>query len=99
MQVRLPILMTHIPELAALPEPRRQEVLDRCANDPSMQVLRKRCTMLVRLGWAVLPVGLIAYLVLTRTAINPKIIFWFLVVAMVTSVTVMVGSLLLYCRR
>ena len=64
-----------------------------------MRALRKRCTTLARLGWAVLPIGLIVYLVLTRTAVDLKVIFWFLAGAMATSVTVMVGSLLLYHRR
>ena len=54
---------------------------------------------LVRLGWAVLPVALIAYLILSRTGIDPRLIGFVLVGGIVTSVAVMVGLLLLYHRR
>ena len=99
MRVRIPFLKTHVPELASLPEPQRQEVLARCVNDPSMHALAKRHMTLMRLGRAVLPVALIAYLVLSRTGIDPKTVFWFLACAMVTAVVVMVGSVLIYHRR
>ena len=99
MQIRIPFLKTHVPELALLPEPQRQEVLARCVNDPSMQTLAKRYMTLMRLGWAVLPVALVAYLVLSRTGIDPRIISVVLIGGMVTAVVVMVGSVLLYHRR
>jgi hypothetical protein len=99
MQVRMPFLKTHVPELASLPEPRRQEVLARCVSDPSMQALAKRHMTLMRLGWAVLPVVLIAYLVLLRTAADARIIGVVLIGGMVTAIAVMVGSVLVYHRR
>ena len=99
MQVRIPFLKTQVPELASLAEPRRQEVLARCVSDPSMQALAKRHMTLMRLGWAVLPVALVAYLMVWRTGIEPHIISVVLIGAMVTAVVVMVGSVLLYHRR
>ena len=98
MQVRIPFLMTHVPELASLPEPRRQEVLARCVSDPSMRALAKRHMMLMRLGWAVLPIALIAYLLLSLTGADPRIIGVVLVGGMVAAVGVIV-ALLLYHRR
>lgn len=99
MQIRIPFLKTRVPELASLTEPRRREVLAQCLNDPSMQVLAKRHMVFMRLGGAVLPLALIAYVFLSQTGIEPKIVFWFLVCAMVTAVVVMVSSLLIYHHR
>ena len=99
MQVRIPFLKTHLPELASLPEPLRQEIIARCAKDPSMQTLAKRQVLLMRVGWGVLPLALIAYLVLSRTNVDPRIISVILVGGMVMSVALMVGSVLLYHRR
>src|SRR3954471_10875583 len=99
MQVRIPFLKTHVPELESIPEPRRKEVIARCANDPSMQALAKRQLRLARLGLAVLPVALIAYLVVSRTRADPRVGTVILIGGMITSVVVMVGAVLLYHRR
>ena len=99
MQAHFPFLKTHLPELASLPEPRRREVLARCLDDPSMQALAKRQMTLMRLGWAVLPIALITYLVLSRTGVDARIIGAVLVGGMVVAVAVMVSSVLLYHRR
>ena len=99
MQVRIPFLKMHMPELESLPEPRRQEVLARCAADPSMQALAKRHAILVRIGPAILVIGLIAYLVLSRTEVDPRIITVVQVGAMIISVAWIAGSVLLYHRR
>ena len=100
MQVHtIPFLKIYLPELASLPETRRQEVLARCVNDPSMQALAKRHIKLVRLGLLMLPVALIAFLVLSRTEVEARIISVVVIGAMLTPLVVMVGSLLLYHRR
>jgi len=99
MQVRIPFTKTHLPELEALPEQRWREVLARCADDPSLKALAKRHILLMRLGWAVLPLGLIVYFVLSRTSVDPRILGAVLVGAMVTSIGVIVGSVFFYHRR
>jgi hypothetical protein len=64
-----------------------------------MHALAKRHMTLMRLGWAVLPVALIACLVLSRTGADPRLLGVVLVGGMVTAVVVMAGSVLLYRRR
>lgn len=99
MQIRIPFSKTHLPELASLSAERRQEVFARCLNDPSMQALAKRHMMLMRLGWAVLPVALIASMALSHTSVDPRIIGVVLVGGMLLAVVVMVGSVLRYHRQ
>jgi hypothetical protein len=64
-----------------------------------MHAFARRQILFMRLGGAVLPVALIAYLVLSRTSVDPRIISVILVGGMLVAVTMMVGSVLLYHRR
>ena len=99
MQVCIPFLKTHLPELASLPEPQRREILARCADHPSMHALAKRHMTLMRVGWAILPIGVIIYFVLSRGNVDPWIVTFTLVGTMAAAVAWMVGSLLRYHRR
>jgi hypothetical protein len=99
MHLRLPFLKTPLPELASLPEPRRQELLARCLDDLSMQALAGRHMRFMRLGWAILPLALVTYLILWRTGADSRILIGVLVGGIVSAMLVMVGSVLLYHRR
>src|SRR4051812_15719085 len=99
MHLRLPFLKTHLPELESLPEPRRQDLLARCLDDLSMQALARRHMRFMRLGWAILPLALVTYLILWRTGAEARILIGVLVGGIVSAMLVMVGSVLLYHRR
>jgi 1,4-dihydroxy-2-naphthoate octaprenyltransferase len=95
MQVRIPFLKISVPELESLPMSRQEEIL----AHPSMSQLAKRHMMLMRLGWAFLPIGLVAFLVLSHTDIDPRIISYIFLGSMAASVTWMVGAVILYHFR
>ncbi|HEY7116973.1 MAG TPA: hypothetical protein VH475_10325, partial [Tepidisphaeraceae bacterium] len=87
------------PELTPLPQARRQEILARCADDPTMRSIARRHVMLMRAGWAILPVGLIASLVLWRAGADPRVMIGVLVAAPCTAIAWIAGSVLRYhCR-
>jgi hypothetical protein len=99
MPVHIPFLKMRVPELESLAKPQRQEILARCAEDPSMRALVKQHMILTRVGQAILAIGLIAYFILSRTGIDWRIIVFVQVGAMVLSVACIAGSVLLYHHR
>ena len=98
MQIRIPSLTTRLPELERMPGAQRKAILARCLDDPTMRALAKRQLLIARIGWAILPAGIVAYLILSSIRVYGRIICLILVTAMVSAIAIMVASVFLHHR-
>ena len=99
MIVRVPFLRTDLPELRAIPEPQRQKLFARCADDPSMRALARRHLWMMRAGWLLLLAGLLVSLLLHWRGVDPSITIPILLGAMTAAVIWTVVTLVLHHRR
>ena len=99
MVVHIPFLKADLPELQAIPEPQRREVVARCNDDPLMRAIARRHMWMMRAGWFLLLAGLLASLVLRGRGVRPELTITILLGAMGAAVIWTVVTLVVHHRR